>query len=518
MATPKSIKGSNITNGYKKPVATKMKSRARFEISSVIDEFSAVNNSILVNDGDKTMLGTAIPYLYNLYSDLIVNPSSVSVSEFQKMVYSQPVIKAALTMLGNLVKNEMGKYQHINQKYKDLINKMFDNMNRSFDDLITDMLTSLWAGFYVGEKKYVSDGRYIYVADIEPRPAQSIIYRVDSQGHLKEDGIIQYYFNNLWTGYGNLLAFNQVNSCGGQRPNPYASIGDFDYPWRIVWAQPIGTVIIPKSKCVHFAYKGLDGLDSPYGRSLLRDAYDSYLVRAELTKITRNAANFKASQIPVVIVNPDQTNTDEGQSAFDQIGYNLETLGTAGGDNPYLLIQGVGGGDQQSIWLDRLDSTADLKDFVALNTYFDAQMLLSCLFQSDIMGLSDKGSYGLGESQQDLIGRNINAIVKMLKQCVIKQVVQPILEVNFNEKEDFGTFANIDNVSEDVALNLDKLGTLRNEGIKLTTEAIMKMLDLHIDDVESVTDIPLGTEAQGKDTANANLNANYVRDKKVLHK
>lgn len=493
-------------------VKTHMKSRARFEISSVIDEFSAVNNSILVNDGDQTMLGTAIPYLYNLYSDLIVNPSSVSVSEFQKMVYSQPVISCTLTILGNLIKNEMGQYGHINAKYKDFINQMFDNMNRSFDMLITDMLTSLWAGFYVGEKKYESDGKYVIIKDVEPRPAQSIIFRVDSQGHLKDDGIIQYYFNNLWTGYGNLLAFNQVGANGAQRPNPYASIGDFDYPWRTVWAQPIGTVIIPKDKCVHFAYKGLDGLDSPYGRSILRSAYDSYLVRAEMTKITRNAANFKASPVPVVVVDPNQTNTDEGRSAFDDIAYTLENLGTGGGDNPYLLLSGK---LNESVWVTNLDSTANLQDIVAVNRYFDSQMLLACLFQSDVMGLSDKGSYALGETQQDLIGRNVNAIVAMLKQTIIEQIVKPVLEINFNEKEDFGTFEMIDNVSEDKALNLDVLNTLQLQGIKLKTAAICAMLDIHEDAIESINN-PIITDAPDGDNAGLNSNFRRIGGKKIV--
>ncbi len=496
---------AKLTNQPTKPVTAHMKSRARFEISSVIDEFSAVNNSILVNDGDQTMLGTAIPYLYNLYSDLITNPSSVSVSEFQKMVYSQPVISCALTMLGNLIKNEMGQYQHKNKKYVEFINNMIKNMNRTLDQLITDMLTSLWAGFYVGEKKYVSDGRYIYIKDIEPRPAQSIIYRVDSQGHLKDDGIIQYYFNNLWTGYGNLLAFNQVNSCGGTRPNPFAALGDFDYPWRTVWAQPIGTVIIPKSKCVHFAYKGLDGLDSPYGRSLLRPGYDSYLVRSELTKITRNAANFKASPVPVVVVDPNQTNTEQGRTAFDDLGFALENLGSAAGDNPYLLVSGK---LNESIWITNLDSTANLEEIVATNKYFDSQMLLACLFQSDLMGMSDKGSYALGETQQDLVGRNVNAIVEMLKSCIIEQVIQPTLEVNFNETEDFGTFEMVDNVAEDKALNLDIINTLTLQGIKLKKEAICAMFDIHEDAVESWGNPIVGEMPGGNNTG---LNSNFKR-------
>ena len=485
-----------------------MQSRARFNISSVIDDFSAVNNSILVNDGDKTILGTAIPYLYNLYSDLIVNPSTVSVSEFQKMESTQPVIANALTTIRNLVKNEINKYQHINQKYADFVNAMIKDMDRSLDELIDDMLTALWAGYYVGEKKYITDGRYYYIKDVQPRPPQSIIFRVDSQGKLKEDGIVQYYFNNLWTGYGNLLAFNGLTPDGRQRPNPYASIGDFDYPWRTVWAQPVGTVIIPKSKCVHFTYKGLDGMWSPYGKSLLRAAYDSYLVRAEMTRITRNAANFKASEVPIIVTSPDAANTDDGQIYMDNIAHTLRTLGNDGGDNPFVLLQGKLG---ESIWIEHMDSTANLEHIIATNKYFDNQMLLACLFQSDLMGMSDKGSYALGKTQQDLVGRNINAIVNSVKSCLIQQVIKPILEVNFNENNDFGTFEKQDNVNEDISLNLEIITTLRNQGIKLTTEAMMAMCDLDMDAVESTDNPIIDNDSMDKD---AKTEKNY-RQKKV---
>lgn len=506
----KVLKGtSNRGKGIGQPYnSSMMKKKQQFNISSVLDDFQAVNNSLLVNDGDRTMLGTAIPYLYNLYSDLIVNPSTVSTSEFQKMVYTQPVLANSLTTLGNLVKNELGTYSHENEKYKTFINDMFLRMDRSFDALLTDMLTALWAGFYIGEKKWVSDGRYQYIQDIQPRPAQSILFRVDSQGKLKEDGIIQYYFNNLWTGYGNLLAFNQIGPCGLSRPNPYASIGDFDYPWRTVWAQPIGTVIIPKEKCVHFAYKGLDGLDSPYGRSLLRPGYDSYLLRTEMNRITRNAANNKASKIPFITVDPNQTKTEEGQEAFDQLGQTLANLGGAtDGSNPFVLMQGRLG---ESVWIDGLDNTANLDQFVNLMKYYDGQQLLTTLFQSDLMGLSDKGSYALGETQQDLVGRNINAIVEMLKACLIEQVVKPTLETNFNEKDDFGSFDMQDNVAEDIALNLDKLNLLRLEGIKLTPEAILAMMDINKDAVES-TNNPVMDAPGTPGVSNSGVNANFKR-------
>lgn len=491
------------------------------DASALINDFANYDNIYPKNDADNTMIGTSIPSLYFQYSDLIFNPSTVAVSEYQKMVDSQPILSVAMTMLFNLVKNQVDEFQHGNEEYTKFIRNMFKNMNRTFDSLLSDMLTCLQMGFYIGEKKYVSDGRYIYVKDIEPRPAQSILFRVDSQGHLKEDGIVQYYFNSTWAGNGNLYANDGYNPYGAYGANPYASLGDAPYPIRSTYAQMVGTVIIPKSKCVHLAYKGINGMDNPYGKSLLRAGYDSYLVRTEMTKINRNAANFKGSPIPVVIVQPNQAPSTgrngshnhggysqrhydkhaRQDSVMDDIDYSLSTLGNSPEDNPYLLLQGE---LNKSIWLDKIDSTADLRALVEMTKYFDSQMLLTCLFQGDLMGLSDKGSYALGESQQDLVGRNVTTIANMMNDCLIQQIVKPILQANFNEQDDFGSFQNVDDVSEDIALNLDKIAACQANGIKLKGTAIVKMMDIEEDAVESF-DAPIVDNSQDENNINQNF-------------
>jgi len=502
--TPRNL----LINKSKKTVSIH-KAKPRFEISSVIDEFQGMNQNLIVNDGIKNISGTSNPYQFNLFSDLITNPSSVSISEFQKIVYTQPVVATGLTILLNLIKNEISTYAHNNKKYQDFINDMLQNMDKSFkDEIIADIFTGIWAGFSVGEKRYDTDGRYTIVRDIEPRPAQSIIYRVDSQGHLKDDGIIQYYFNNLWTGYGNLLAFNQITSNGLQVPNPYASKGDFDYPWRTVWAQPIGTVVIPKDKCVHFVYKGLDGLTSPYGRSILRAIYDYYIAKTELNRITRNAANATATPIPVIIVDPNQANTFSGVNVMNDIAGALDNLNTPGGAN-YLLMQGK---LNESVWIDKLNTSVNVDHYVNLNKYYDAMMLTGVLYPSELAGLSDKGSYSLGQTQKDLLGRNVTSIASQIKSCLIRQLVKPLLQTNFNEQHDFGSFIKSEDVSEDIALNLDKINSLRFEGIKLKPEAIMEMLDLSMDSVESIDNLIKNPELIKPTNNGINANMNRVKN------
>jgi hypothetical protein len=182
-------------------------------------------------------------------------------------------------------------------------------------------------------------------------------------------------------------------------------------------------------------------------------------------------------------------------------------MGSTQGANPYVLLNGK---LNESIWITNLQNTSsNLSDLVAIKKYIDSQMLLCCLFQADLMGISDKGSYALGETQQDLVGRNINAIVQLLKNTHIQQIVKPILQLNFNEQEDFGTFEKVDNVSEDQALNLDKINSLTNLGIKLKLSAICSLMDIEEDAIESIGNPIIGQDLP--DGKNQGVNSNFKR-------
>ena len=214
-------------------------------VSDIIDFFAKENSLLIPQDGDPSIIGTSIPYQYNLFSDIVTNPSSISTSEFQKMAYGDPVIYSALIYMSTVVSDMISKYRHEDEEIEEFINYSLDTMVISKVKMIRYIMTAMWAGFSVCEKVYKvkpvgEDGRSrITIDNIVPLPPNSIIFRVDSSGMLKDDGIVQYYYNNLWTGYGNLMSFNQYTPANGNTPNPYAKRGDFDVPIRTVWVQPI---------------------------------------------------------------------------------------------------------------------------------------------------------------------------------------------------------------------------------------------------------------------------------------
>jgi len=464
---------------------TKQKQFSQQNVNDIFKQFKSINNSFIKNDGYKNIIGTSNPYQFNLFSNLILNPSTVSIDEFQKMTYTYPLISGTLTTLTNLIINRFGHYTHKNIKYSNFINSMFNSMNRPLKDILKDVLSGLWAGFSICEKNIVTEGRYYMLKDIEPRPAQSFLFQIDSQGHLLDDGIIQYFFNNLYTGYNNMLAFNGVQADGQAMPNPYSARGDLPYPWRTNFTQPLGAVTIPKNKCVHFAYKALDGGTSPYGRSMLRTIYDIYLIAVELNSILLNAANTASAPIPVVIVDPAQTNTDNNKNVMDSIETQLDNLSNPMGAN-YLLLHGK---LNESIYIDKLNTAVNVEHLISAKNYLDKLILSGLLYTNDLAGTSEIGSYSRAETQQNILDRNIMSICDNLQDVILKQVIKPLLQDNFNEQTDFGSFIEIEDMLKDISLNMQKIQLLTEQGIILKPESVIDLLNLKYGMVDKVLDI-----------------------------
>lgn len=463
---------------------------------ALIDFYTKMNREMYPIKSSKGIGGTSIPYQYSSISNIIVNQSTVSISEFQKMVDTQPIISTGLTVLINLIKNKVGRFIHPNKKYEDFINNMIDTMDRSFQhEIIPDMLTALYAGFFIGEKKNVVDKDLrVITKDILPRPAQSILFEVDDQGNVADQGIIQYYFNSLSSPAGNSLSSPQYGMHSRSIPNPLAPAGDLDYPWRTVYINPFGAIRLKKMNCIHFTYKGVNGFNYPYGRSLLRNAYDYYVKKCELMLITRNAAHSASSVTPVITTDPNQKTDENGYDIQDHIKDALRNISQVGGA-PALLLKGKLG---ETIDISQLNHPSNLDQYVALNKYYDSMMLTSVLYPSELAGLSDKGSYGLGKSQQNLLDMQVDSTVGHVQDVLIRQFIKPLLVTNFNEQEDFGSFSITDNVAADISLNMQKIQVLKDNGIKLKPDSMMELLDLESEMIESINN-PIIADSQGLD-------------------
>lgn len=440
--------------------------------SDILKNFSDFNKFIKPDSDDKGVLGTAIPYLYSLYGDIAVNPSTVSTSEFQKMAYGDPTIYSCITYMMVLIINRIGEFEHENADIKHLVNYSLNNLKIGKRRFLESMLTAIWAGFSAGEKVYGLYDRKIIIENVVPLPAVSLIFRIDTNGFVREDGVVQYFYNNLLTGYANLLSFGSVSPNGMQYPNPQARKGDLDYPLRTPWAQPVGTLLLPRDKLIMFNIHGTDGLMNPYGRSMLRSVYDKYTHKQALLQIAMIGANFKSSPVPIFYVDPTVPITLPNGQTID-LAQDIAQQITRLRGNGFLVINGKKGAMVDN---DVINNTADLTQFTQLLTYYNNEIREGLLTPTSLLGNTDGGSYALSLTQSSAHSKFIDSLTEQVCDVLITSFAKDIIQSNWKGEKNWGYFK----VNEDTLTDKERLAKILEVGVRANVINTQELKDVNL--------------------------------------
>lgn len=397
---------------------------------------------------ERKAFGTAIPYLTQMMGDWVINPSSVSLSTFQKMCYSDPTIGGCLDYNIAIIAESIGDYFHSNSDIQKRVRKAIAKLDGGLKSLIRKMLTFLWAGFYVGEKvlKWDEETDMQIVDYVLSLPPLSILFRIDFQGRLREDqGIFQYVLNAFNSGYANSYSYGTVGNVNGTittSPDAFSSQGDIDYPYRTVAINPVGLVNIPTSNCIYIRNEGVDGLDNPYGRSMLRRIYSMWLAKSALIQFLMLAYDKKSTPLLAVfadghqsILNPNSNDPSDTMSAINAVLPQLE--GYKG--QSVLVFPGMKGTvyDIEAIPVD-----ADMEQFIRGLDWIEKQIQRGLLMPDTIFQGEGGGSYASNSMQNNVHNKLLGGIRNTIVHALMQQYIKPMMDASFDESEleDYGYF------------------------------------------------------------------------------
>jgi hypothetical protein len=518
--------------GAKEPVMDK----------AMVDSLIASNNRILksfidnnignfANDSGE-IIGSSIPMVYNFYGSWLINPSTISIETFQRMTYSDPVITSALEYNSSVISNTIGEYFHEDSEIQDFVRKSISKLEGNKKGLIRNMLTAMWAGFAVGEKVYSEPEEFIdgkmWIKRVVPLPPSTILFRADIHGTLVPE-IYQYVYFANYPGYQNMLSeltFDNGGACATAPPDALSYAGDMPYPVRTATFQAMGLVAIPKSKTIHFVRKGQDGFENPYGRSMLRAAYNFFILKCAYLQFLAIAGDKKSlpllvayvdpnaltSNVPISPEAPDALMQPGGVEVQEALSAVTKALNMVRGDTG-LVLPGMKGAayDLEAI---HIEGNTDL--FLNALNYLDDQIQKSLFFPSSILGGGDGASFAMGTNQSTIQNKLLSAIRNDIMDCLIKDYVSDLIESNFlPEKynkfvQEFGYFEPELMNTED-KINVAKLyEAKRNSG--LTSASIRKDIDTTR---QVLGDAPLTDEefsALQKDFENMNPQKTNVKE------
>lgn len=480
--------GSYTEKSNMKPDLNKFVERNNEILSQFLDIYQLDNKGPTENE----VAGTSIPFVYNLLGSWLINPSTVSIDTFQRISYTDSIISSSLEYNTSIISNTVGEYYHPNKEIEKFVRKCFDRLDEGKSGLIRDMLTAMWSGFYVGEKVYSKPSEYmdgkIWIKSVISYPPSTVLFRVNRIGQL-DDYIYQYVYFVVNPGIQNALSYLVPGGpgleSGGGYPGGYPNgapdgisfAGDFIFPIRSTNIQTVGLVPVPRTKMIHYVRKGQDGFLNPYGRSMLRSAYNFYVLKCAYLQFLAIAGDRKSTPLLVLYCDPNAVTTNSPSSPMmpdpilnnpmqtqNAIDTARQALNALRGDSA-LLLPGMKG---QAFDVQVADVQGNLDIFVNTLKYCDDSMQQSLLIPSSMFGDSSGASYALGTSQSSIHNKLLSSIRNSITKTLEQDYVADLIKMNFAPEEyndDLGYFES-DLLNTEDKINVVKLyETLKNSGL-----------------------------------------------------
>lgn len=427
------VKKQSATNKLKMPRTPDSWVNSSAIIGNTQTSMEEFFNSL--SDTDRKALGSSVPYMTQMVGDWVINPSSVSLSTFQKMMYSDPTIGGALIYNFAIIAESVGEYYHEDKEKQSDIRKALRKIEGGLQALIRKMCSFMTYGFYIGER--VSEYDAALDMDVVTRvlslPQLSIVLAVDFSGRVKDDdGIFQYIFNMFNSAYANSLAYAGGHNDRGditQAPDAWSGRGDNDIPIRTVAINPVGLQSLPRNKVIYLRNEGVDGLDNPYGRSLLRSVYGAYLMKAAISQFLMIALDRQGT--PMVVCYADGTQSilgaNDPNDTVDALSAIQDQLEAYRGTN-VLLVPGLKG---QVYDIDSIKISPDIKGFVDTLNWCEKQIQRGLLMPDTIFQGDSGGSYASNSMSNNVHNKLLAGIRNTVMHGLVQDVVRPMLESKY---------------------------------------------------------------------------------------
>ncbi len=429
--------------------------------------------------GDEHQRGTPIPALYNMWFRFIQNPSTVSIETFKRMVDTDETLGSGVDFLVSCLAARLGAYQHDDPEVTRFVTRALEEMEGGVTAAHKEALNACWAGFSVGEIVWANKSIGFVPAKIAALPPSSILFEVDRVGSITDDGILQYQKNYNPLGIGQGFGFFSGGGNGfSGRPDPIAKLGDLPFPLRSANTFNYMSVRIPKLKTFHYSWGGPGNFGNPYGRSLLRRAYNWWVQKWAYAQMMGVAFGT-----PLTVVYADQNVT------MDQSGKLSSTEKRSRGDmvpgpvaaanafknvhnNSVIVLPGKKG---QQFEATVLETTSNASDFIAALQFCNQMLMRALLIPSLIFTSGDgAGSYALGQEHAKTFDKLLDSMLEGYRHAFLDQVIRQLLAYNFPKKvwmeKGLGTFAKRELTQDEKQKEAEMFATAIDKGIVDTND------------------------------------------------
>ena len=200
--------------------------------------------------------------------------------------------------------------------------------------------------------------------------------------------------------------------------------------------QMVSEAHLPAEKCliIRNDYPGSTE-QSPYGLSRLKCVLSIYAAKTEAEKNWAYALGRYGSPIlQYELENPAQkVKTSDGRimTAFEQAQEQVNAAGELKG------VVSFKGNNLQMIY----PPAGIGEGFKKACDYYNRLIMRGLLIPSLLFDNGDTGSYSLGQEHYKLFDVSLDAILSILTEAILEQLVRPLIDWNFGTQDDYGAFS-----------------------------------------------------------------------------
>lgn len=391
--------------------------------------------------------GTPIPALFNQFYKFIQNPSTVSVETFKRMIDTDDTIGSGMDFLVTCLAARLGRYQHKSKEVTKWMNDRLAEVDGGWYNLVKEVLSASWAGFYVGEKVWFNTEAGFVIRKLVSLPPSTVLFETDWTGEITQDGVLQYQRNynpsllsNGLGYFGGLQASSSGFSGGVPRPDMYAKLGDLPFPIRTANTYNYLSIRIPRLKCVHYSFDAQGKFRNPYGRSLLRRAYKYYVMKDAFLQMLAVALDRKGTPLTIVYADPNVTLIDAAKAGVPGnkagkagVGIRADQAAKKAFENVHndstIILPGKKG---QIFDIEFAEQGANQDAFIASIDMCNRSIMRAILIPSLIFGNGDgSGSFALGQEHAKTFDKILDGMLAGAKQVLIEQIIREMVAYNF---------------------------------------------------------------------------------------
>lgn len=418
---------------------------------------------------------TSIPRMMGIFGQYVAPPGKVSFSEMYEASLDS-TIGSVLQVTKSMIINQVGTYVHPQEEVQALVRKCLEEIGG--EQFLYRSLDFLKFGFAIGECIWDFEDGYTVLKDVVFAPQTNMQFMVDDKGKMSH-----------------ALQPNLVASRDGTfKP---ANIEDLENLFAIRQLIPNKLPFISKPKDDLF-YVAYDNVYSPYGISAIRRAYKYYLAKTDALEMLMTALSKNGA--PNVVLYFNKNVVKDGQEELLKEAVDSLSLGRT----LYLPFKKGEEGEAEVLEVD----SSNIGIFLDFFKYCDQMIVRSMGFPEEIL-LGDSGSYSSGSIKKQTFEDMLQLYTSTLTRAIKKQVVKRVIENNFLDIDDLGSF--VPDIRED-----DKLSKLKQFELGATAGVINRdrrsdvnhfRVNIGLDEIEDDKDLPANSKS-----FQATINKTNTRD------